>query len=107
MDILILIYLSFKIYNKAEQYDQKPWQWVLRLVSLFISTELVIGLLIVNQFGMDKLLYAVVPSLFLAGLSAYFVFQQLNRKISFNEHNRMDDLMKEEENNKPNLDHFR
>lgn len=107
MDIFILIYLALKIYNKAQTNEENPWSWVFRLVSLFITTELVIGLLIVNHFGMEKILYAVFPALMLASLSAFFVFQQLNRKIAFNDTNRFDDLIKEEENKKPNLDHFR
>lgn len=107
MDIFILIYLSVKIYNKAHDNEERPWYWVFRLVSLFVTTELVIGLLIVNYFGLDKILYAVGPSLLLAGISAYFVFQQLNRKIDNKEEDSLEDLLEEEENNKPNLDHFR
>ena len=105
MDIFILIYLSIKIYQKAQSHDERPWYWVFRLVSLFISTELVIGLLITSYYGMDKILYAVFPSLLLAGLSAYFVFQQLNRKIELNEGDHLDEI--EAENERPNLDHFR
>lgn len=106
MDIFILIYLSVKIYHKAQSNDESPWQWAFRLVSLFVTTELVIGLLIVNYFGLDKILYAVGPSLVLAGISAYFVFQQLNRQIALNDKDKFEDLL-EEENKKPNLDHFR
>jgi Co/Zn/Cd efflux system component len=105
MDIFILIYLSIKIYRKAQNHDERPWYWVFRLTSLFIATEFVVGFIVVSKLGMDKILYAAIPSLILAGLSAYFVFQQLGRIITVKKNDRFESLREEKE--KPNLDHFR
>lgn len=107
MDIFILIYLSIKIYRKAQTHNERPWYWVFRLTSLFVTTELVIGFIVVSNLGMDKILYAAIPSLIIASLSAYFVFQQLNRTITVKKNDRMKDLRELEEEKKPNLDHFR
>ena len=105
MDIFLLIYLSVKIYGKAKDNALRPWYWVMRLVTLFITTELVIAMVILNYIGMDKIIYAVFPSLLLASLSAYFIFQQLNKKIAAIP--EPEELIEEDEIEKPNLDHFR
>lgn len=104
MDVFLLIYLSVKIYKKAKENQEKAWLWVIRLITLFICSELLIGLLVLNYFGIEKIVYAVIPALGLASLSAYYVFQQLKRTIANNE----DDFEEEpSENKRPNLDHFR
>lgn len=107
MDIFLLIYLSIKIYKKAKDHALRPWYWVMRLTTLFITTELVIAMIILNYFGMDKIVYAVIPSLLLASLSAYFIFQQLNKTIALTAEEIDEQLIEEEEIEKPNLDHFR
>ena len=107
MDIFLLIYLSIKIFKKAKENHLRPWYWVMRLVTLFISTELVIAMIILNYVGIDKIIYAVIPSLLLASVSAYFIFQQLNRKIANSPQDFEEELIEEDEIEKPNLDHFR
>lgn len=104
MDIFILIYLAVKIFNKAKEHQEKAWVWVLRLVSLFICSEFLIVLLVLNYFGMEKIIYAVIPALGLASLSAYYVFQQLKKTIDNKEGDYEEDHT---ENQRPNLDHFR
>lgn len=104
MDIFLLIYLSVKIYNKAQNNSEKPWLWVIRLSTLFICSELLIALLVFNYFGMEKIVYAVIPALGLACLSAYYVFQQLKKTI---EQKESEVEQEHDESNSPNLDHFR
>lgn len=107
MDIIILIYLSIKIFNKAEQKNERPWSWVGRLALLFLSTEMVVAFAVISYFGTDKLLYAVFPALFAACLSAYFVFKQLSQKTNINILDNFEENTTEEETEKPNLDYFR
>ena len=102
MDVFILIYLASKIYKKAASNDEKPWIWVLRLIFLFISSELLVGLVVLNYFGFENIVYAVIPALLLALGSAYYVFQQLNRIIAQNNYEE-----EEPQDNRPNLEHFR
>ena len=102
MDVFILIYLASKIYKKAANNDEKPWFWVLRLIFLFISSELLVGLVVLNYFGFENIVYAVIPALLLALGSAYYVFQQLNRIIAQNNYEE-----EEPQDNRPNLEHFR
>lgn len=102
MDVFILIYLASKIYKKAASNDEKPWFWVLRLILLFISSELLVGLVVLNYFGFENIVYAVIPALLLALASAYYVFQQLNRIIGQNDYKE-----EEHQDNRPNLEHFR
>jgi len=102
MDVFILIYLASKIYKKAASNDEKPWFWVLRLILLFISSELLVGLVVLNYFGFENIVYAVIPALILALGSAYYVFQQLNRIIAQNNYEE-----EEPQDNRPNLEHFR
>jgi len=117
MDILILIWLSFKIRTQAIAKGEKPLIWIFRLVSLFITTELVVAMFVLSFFGEgaslmemissgdnNQIYLIIFPSLFLALLSAYFVFKQL-AKIDFEEVNEIEENLIEEE--KPNLDHFR
>lgn len=116
MDILILLWLSFKIRTKALAKGEKPWLWIFRLISLFITTELVVAMFIytfsgneasfVEMLKADSLngLLILLPSLFLALLSSVFVFKQLAKVQNNEEFNIEDNLIEEE---KPNLDHFR
>ena len=101
MDVFILIYLASKIYKKAVSNDENPWFWVLRLIFLFISSELLVGLVVLNYFGFENIVYAVIPALLLALGSAYYVFQQLNRIIAQNNYEE-----EEPQDNRPNLEHF-
>lgn len=102
MDVFILIYLATKIYKKAIRNGQRPWFWVLRLILLFVSSELLVGLVVLNYFGFENIVYAVIPALLLALGSAYYVFQQLNRIIAQNNYEE-----EEPQDNRPNLEHFR
>lgn len=102
MDVFILIYLATKIYKKAIRNGQSPWFWVLRLILLFVSSELLVGLVVLNYFGFEHIVYAVIPALLLALGSAYYVFQQLNRIIAQNNYEE-----EERQDNRPNLEHFR
>ena len=102
MDVFILIYLATKIYKKAIRNGQSPWFWVLRLILLFVSSELLVGLVVLNYFGFENIVYAVIPVLLLALGSAYYVFQQLNRIIAQNNYEE-----EEPQDNRPNLEHFR
>ena len=104
MDVFILIYLAVKIYNKAKEHQEKPWFWVIRLVTLFVCSELLIGIFVLNYFGMEKIIYAVIPALGLASLSAYYVFQQLNKIIANKEADYEEERLEEK---RANLDHFR
>lgn len=104
MDVFILIYLSTKIYHKASANGEKPWFWVLRLIILFVSSELLVGMLVLSYFGLERIVYAVIPALLLALGSSYYVFQQLNRVIAQNE---ADYEEEEKPDNRPNLEHFR
>tara|TARA_B100000497_G_scaffold69425_1_gene78180 strand:- start:1812 stop:2126 length:315 start_codon:yes stop_codon:yes gene_type:complete len=104
MDIFILIYLAVKIHNRAKKHQEKPWFWVFRLVSLFICSELLIGIIVLKYFGLEKIIYAVIPALGLASLSAYYVFQQLRKTIAHKE-NELEN--ENQESKRPNLDHFR
>ncbi len=116
MDILILIWLSFKIRTKAVAKGEKPWVWILRLISLFITTELVVAMFIFSFFGtgtslMEMLtsegsnsLMILLPSLSLALLSSFYVFKQLAKVENAADYEIEDNLFEEE---KPNLDHFR
>ena len=102
MDVFILIYLATKIYKKAIRNGKSPWFWVLRLIFLFISSELLVGLVVLNYFGFENIVYAVIPALLIALGSAYYVFQQLNRIIAQNNYEE-----EEPQDNRPNLEHFR
>ena len=104
MDVFILIYLASKIYKKAIRNGESPWFWVLRLIFLFVSSELLVGLVVLNYCGFENIVYAVIPALLLAVGSAYYVFQQLNRIIAQNENDYKEE---EPQDNRPNLEHFR
>ena len=107
MDIIILIFLSFKIYNQAEQKNERPWQWVGRLVLMFLATEMIVAFAVLAYFGVDKIVYAVFPALFTACLSAFFVFKQLAQKTDIEILDNFEEDTQEEEPQKPNLDYFR
>lgn len=93
-----------KIHEKAKNGAEIAWTWVLRLITLFLCTELVIVLLVIGNFGEDKLVYAVLPALLCACGSAFLVFKQLDQIIAKKTVDIEDQLI---DDDKPNLDHFR
>lgn len=104
MDIVILIFLSFKISKLAKIKGLKPSVWIVRLVALFIATELAVAYSIISIMGMEKILYVIIPALSFALVSSYFVFKQLNDTDGLVGFDLEDNLIEEE---KPDLDHFR
>lgn len=104
MDIIILIWLSFQINKKAKEKGLTPSIWVVKLISLFITTELVVAFTIISFAGMENIFLIMVPALSLSVLSALFVFNQLKNQDSQIELDIEEEATEEE---KPNLDHFR
>jgi F0F1-type ATP synthase assembly protein I len=78
MDIILLIFLAFKISNLAAKKGEQRNKWVMRLVFLFVMGELIgagIGYLI---FGIENLIPIALIGLGVAGTFYFMIFNYLN-----------------------------
>jgi hypothetical protein len=78
MDIILLIFLAYKISNLAHQKGEPRNKWVLRLVFLFVLGELTgacIGYLI---FGIENLIPIALIALGVAGTVYFKIYEYLN-----------------------------
>jgi hypothetical protein len=77
MDIILLIFLAYKISNLAAQKGEPRNKWVLRLVFLFVLGELIGGCIGYLIFGIENLLPIGLLALGVAGTVYFKIYEYL------------------------------
>jgi predicted branched-subunit amino acid permease len=85
MDIILLIFLAFKISKLAEQKGQQKNKWVFILVFAWVIGEILGGFIGLMLFGMKSLIPIALLALGFAGTSYFMVLEYLKKMPDKNE----------------------